>query len=276
MGSVYAKQETVGCLDKLMRIVLCIPAVSLAIIWFAHVAHTEFGDPLGLPFDEMLWRNACLLKLLTLAAMVELMRRSYATLHGNRRHAIRVALFGSLSMIVLLISASLSREWWAPMLTNDSVKYYTLSGDHSTYGFHWTYWSWCWSLGIVTVAESLVCVGIIVGNAWLGYRWGFIHGMFVTGIMFSVIAAVLFAILTGWTLIDYDNFHGDIVTSSVLADGITPIRASDPYTTIGAAVYLTITLVLFYASSGSPNHDTALEFEWLAVGSMFDRQSGRD
>lgn len=111
-------------------------------------------------------------------------------------------------------------------------------------GEHWTRWRWCWSHGIVTFLETIMLLAIVWWTMFVGYRLGDRPGATLMTICVAVPSAVAYVVVTGWVLLDFDFFHGDVLLSSTLADMLIPILANDPYTSIGAGVYLATTIAL--------------------------------
>lgn len=72
----------------------------------------------------------------------------------------------------------------------------------------------------------------------------------------TLLISLVYAICSGWVLIDYDFFHGDVVISSALSDVFAPTAATDPYTSVGGAVYMVATVML-YVCSAPATHDSS-------------------
>lgn len=229
------------------RILLVVPAVCLCIAWYAHVVHTELGDPLGLPFDTSLWRVSCLLKLAThcsITALLSLAARNLRT----RPHLAAMTIFrwGLICFLSVAI-ATLTRSIWAPILWTQTTKFYVAAGPPPPgMATSWANWQWAWSRGITLAVESgvLFTIGICCTQLTISYS----KSTVVTVLACYAIAmtsAALFAILTGWAVIDYDLFHGDVFLSSVALDHLSPWTATDPTTSVSAIAYLLLSAFLY-------------------------------
>src|SRR5688572_18707821 len=84
-----------GCMPQQLkrrsRILLEMPMVIFFLVWQSHVICTEFGDPVGLPFDIALWGIGTLLKIISICVTAFLLAEVSASMAGSLRRTIVVS-----------------------------------------------------------------------------------------------------------------------------------------------------------------------------------------
>ena len=202
-----------------------------------HVWSTLHRDPLGLGFDFALFAASSLLKVVAFLGLGLLLVRVQAVLfHNPRRAIVAAATWGAIGTLAVLILAA-SRDWWAPRISDDAVKYYsTVPAKYFEPGR--TEWLGPWKHGLVTICEVALTIGLACLNAAIGYllgdkpRWSI-----PTAIAGSWALLVVYLRFLPWFHLDFDNFHGDTFSGAVAFDMVIPI-AADPYTTLAIPFYV--------------------------------------
>lgn len=224
---------------------LSIPASLLCLVWYSHVLLTEAGDPLGLPFDIALWLLGSGLKIATIVCIAPILAR----LLGSMAQSVRQTLMAGVLLIAagwgLIMLASLTREVWAPVISNDAIKYYSFrEGSPPGMGGHWAQWKVDWQAGIVTTAECGLVLALVSLIAIFGYFVGHRPILSVAATYVCVLVILItYNLTTHWSLSDYDEFHGDIFASALLRDHLIFFLANDPYTTLASLVYVDFAVV---------------------------------
>lgn len=215
--------------------------LGLTIVWGTHVALTKLGDPLGPLFDIVLWVVASGLKGLTLVVLGVVLGTVHKVIAGDARRS--WIAFGvwwvGLSAVVLALAAT--RDQWANLISNEVSQYYAVHQSWEGLEDHRATWLSAWKAGHVLAAEVALAALLAALNALAGFRLG--HRPFLAVLSaYSASALVLAAYLrlTPWTVWGVDLFHGDIFPGALLADGLIPVLAFDPYTTIAIPFYLVL------------------------------------
>jgi len=216
-----------------------------AFVWYAHVGLSANSDPLGVPFDFVLWGAASVLKILAAASTLWLLGQVHRMVYGSRAlFSAALRTWASIAIAVVVVLA-LSRAWWAPLFTTDATKYYH-AGDtlrlSPELARQRAAWSQAWSHGYVVGAESALMLALAVVQAGMAFRFG-------NRPVFSVLGAcVLSAALLGayltlcpWFRSDYDFFHGDVLGGALLLDAVSVV-ASDPYSSLTLPLYFSLAL----------------------------------
>lgn len=220
---------------------VCVLSALIFSMW-SHVMHTELGDPLGLAFDTFLWIASSILKIAALIVLPISLGAAYQSMSMKLSAALIALVIWSIVGIILLVLLSLTREIWAPLLSTDAVKYYSVSKFWSVDAeveSHYAKWLVDWKSGAVFRAEVALVALLASVHAGIGYKIG--HRTILALIIgYSLTFVILgcYSSYINWNLFVYDFFHGDSFPSAVVLDHIFLPIATDPSTSISSLVYL--------------------------------------
>lgn len=210
-------------------------------VWFTHVVLTRLGDPLGTGFDFALWITASVLHLAAFGGLFLTLARVHERAAGNRRTALTLFAVWCSAALALLLLAAATRAWWAPLLGTATGEYFSPTtpmrgGLAESFRQRWL---GPWQSGLVVAAEALLLVVSSALHAFGAYLFGkHPYRSALASSLMVLLALALYTYWCPWFFFDYDMFHGDLVATALLFDQFALV-AVDPYSTIGAACYLT-------------------------------------
>lgn len=244
---------------RAMRFGLLVACPLLVAANVLHVRSTELGDPYGVQVDLALVLTAIALKWFVLVGSVVLLRTWFGHIHGRPQRAVFGLVAIASPLIILTLLLAFSREDWANRLSNDSEKYHSFAFEEDEFAVQDANYSrvtWLWKHGVTQAAECLLIVAIISALALLGVTKGqdswWIALLAVPG------ALVLYSIVFGLFVIDFDVFHGDIWSGAVLLDLLFPFY-TDPYSLIASLYYTTFACSLAIVSRDGSSRPVAVK-----------------